>query len=493
MSHVPNSELTTGRIPSPDRASGEEMIAFANAFDGYEVWGGLRPVQTVTYSVRDAYERDDDWPDSVTVLRTALFGEARSEKFVDYGGPGDDPEGWRQHRTYMGRILRQIKQGVGSTEQEDERRAAVRWLQSHPSPPLELDSDEASPLSEEEVALAVRLLADALRCDHEDGLPPSERALRDHLVWAVAHTSGAVVEPERRVHIPEFQGVGPVDVVTRAGAGGPITGMLECKWSRDEKRDKIYEAAWDAIKLSLASLHNPAAGGFLITAATETAWSHTETGDLFTTGEIQSRELWGRSLTSPGVNGGETVGNDCEAGGRGNVFTHAPERLIITHITDAEIPGTNWVIKAAQVRADGELVAFASAPEFPALVNQAWLERHVPTMPRDEFARLLGWLAHKRWTDQDLRERVHPLLAPRLTIPQGFEGPGSGAHSHPDVFDPLTAAQRRHWHRELSDGGASKALVGAGLAGMRAPASTTARPGGRCLSREALAARRGAS
>lgn len=406
---ISNEDLTEANVPCAENATDAQMIAFANAFPSYEIWCGLRPVQTVTYYVADGWKHQHGWPMSLTVLRTALFGEARSEKFVDYGGLGDSDEGWHEHRAYMRQILRQIERCVAADNRDRESESAIRWLKAHPSRPILLESRDTPSLAPEDLADAVRLAAEALALELRDGVEPSESLLRAQLLWAWPHTSGAIVEAERRVATPEFQGVGPVDIIARAESDGRITGMLECKWSREGKRDKIYEAAWDAVKLALATLHNEAATAYVVTVATRTAWAKSETADLFSTGTVDTVELWGRELTPVGMNGSNTVGGDCEAGGRGNMFTVAPRSLLITQVTDVPIPGTEWIIKGAQISAVRDLVEFASAPEFPERINQRWLQRHVPRMADVEFERLIVWLRHKRWSESDLQTRVYPL------------------------------------------------------------------------------------
>jgi len=151
--------------------------------------------------------------------------------------------------------------------------------------------------------------------------------------------------------------------------------LIECKWSADGRRDKIFEGAWDAVKLSLAT-REPGVRGWLVTGAPASSWAKSETADLFATGTISSRELWARALQSPGPNGGRTVGEDCELGGRGNMFTHAHAGLVISAVSVTRAADF-WEIRAARVHGRGDLVRFADDPEFPPTINQRWLERNV--------------------------------------------------------------------------------------------------------------------
>jgi hypothetical protein len=177
----------------------------------------------------------------------------------------------------------------------------------------------------------------------------------------------------------------------------------------DITRDKIYEAAWDAIKLALAAGESGAAA-WLVTGAPLASWEATETPDLFIDGDVNSTALWGRPLYPRGPNGGTTVGGDCEAGGYGNMFTHAPEWLRIRQVAGADVGGSDMWIRAARIaNSGGAMIRFANDPEFPAKLTQRWLEVHVPDMPDDQFQRLVVRLRMKRWTGTEIDTRIRPL------------------------------------------------------------------------------------
>jgi hypothetical protein len=277
-------------------------------------------------------------------------------------------------------------------------------------------------LNSNETVEAVRAAADRIGERLGLGEALKESLLRDHLACELARRTDDVVEVEKTVLIREFRGVGPVDIVVRNPTTHDIVGMIECKWSSDPNRDKIYEAAWDAIKLALAALAIPGALGFLVTGATARAWQSTEVIDLFATGVVSTRALWDRPIDPAGLNHTTTVGGSCEAGGRGNMFTNAPEHLEVEFLAETPIAGTDWIIKLSRVaaQAGGQLIKFGQNPEFPQRMSQSWLEQHVPGMPEDEYQRLLNWLRLKAWTDQELTSRVHPLR----------ESPSSGGPSN---------------------------------------------------------------
>jgi hypothetical protein len=91
------------------------------------------------------------------------------------------------------------------------------------------------------------------------------------------------------------------------------------------------------------------------------------------------------------------------------MFTHAPEHLRVKLVADAVIPGAETRIKAARITGHGRLVRFADAPEFPRVIGDGWLREHVPGMGDDQFGRLVTRLREKRWTDDELAQRVLPL------------------------------------------------------------------------------------
>lgn len=256
------------------------------------------------------------------------------------------------------------------------------------------------------IALAIGVAAEDLSPRPGEA---GEKALRDGLMRVLDQQYAGVVEAERAVLIPEFQGVGPVDLVLSAGVDQPAWGLIECKWSFDIGRNTIFECAWDAIKLALAA---KAGGelGWLVAGAPTGSWSASETADLFEAGTVSTRELWDRPLMPRGPNQGATVGADCELGGRGNMFTHAPATLIITPVASVPVTG-GWEIRASRVTGEGDPVRFADPPEFPQSINQAWLDTNVPGMDEKTYQRLLARLKLKRWTSSDLATRVAPLRA----------------------------------------------------------------------------------
>lgn len=210
---------------------------------------------------------------------------------------------------------------------------------------------------------------------------------------------------------PDFPGVGPLDLGIWREPETSVALAAELKWSTNEARDKIFESAWDAVKLAIWHGHASLNGCALITGASKVAWKKTECADLFEGARIEVAELWGRRLYAPGSNGGNTVGEDCYVGGRENTFIRAPKAIATRALADEEVKrsGERWRIRAASVEPSGPIVRFAPDPEFPTRINQPWLDQHVPSMPEERFARLLDRLKAKRWTPYEIETRVRPL------------------------------------------------------------------------------------
>lgn len=264
------------------------------------------------------------------------------------------------------------------------------------------------PVDDQDLARSLEIASERLGEEFVGGTILKEARLQEHLQLALAENVGAAVERERHIEVPGFQGVGAVDIVISDQPKGRPTALVECKWSVDAKRDKIFESAWDAVKLALAAAKHDAKA-WLVTGAPARSWKMTETPDLFADGRVDSSELWARDLYARGPNGGTTVGGDCEAGGRGNMFTHAPEMLYVRRIAEVELSASDVLIRAARVSGEGKMVRFGNDPEFPASIGGAWLAAHVPNMPQDQFERLLARLRAKRWSDTEIDERVRTL------------------------------------------------------------------------------------
>lgn len=414
---IPNASLALGDLPTPP-AGVDDLFLFAATFPGYAVWGGFEPCALAANDVHERWAMGRGLPPSVTLLRTALFFESRREQFVDYGGFGEDPEGFAEHHDYMRLLLDAIRDALDNDRNDAEDKTVAAWLESHgpdwpePEPTDKADDGwlglDAEPADDDKIAAACGLAARLIAVDIGDGVKIDEDRLRDRLCLALGHLSAADVIKERVVPSFGFRGAGPVDIVLRDRSTTEPVGLVEVKWSVRISRDKIYEAAWDAIKLVLADA--PTAKRWLITGAPDVSWEKTETPDLFEDGAVGTVELWNRELLAAGPNGGNAVGSDCEAGGYGNMFTHAPERLRIKAVCTVPVPGAAVTIRGARiVGGEGRTIRFASPPEFPQRITDHWLAQHVPVMAGDTYDRLIQWLRIKRWSQAELQTKVYPL------------------------------------------------------------------------------------
>ena len=433
---IANSELTLIDVPVVT-AGDEELGAFAMTFSGYRLWDDVGTCAQVARPVFASWSSGGPLPGSLTLLRTALFFEWRAMHMTDYiedismeqttlmpraasavDAARTEETPLREIYRYLRDLVRAIGERVANGSVDTELQAATEWFRKHPYQ-LRSESDRGSGSAEypevgdvaeidnDLIARAVAAATRGLERDLAAGGQISENVLRAHLCEAFENLLPDGCERERHVEVPGFQGVGPVDIVLGDPAAGTGVGLVECKWSV-ASRDKIYEGAWDAIKLALAVGDGSHSRGWLITGAESTAWDATETPDLFETATIETTNLWKRPLRKRGPNGGRTVGEDCENGGYGNMFTHAPAKLHVQLVATAQVAGTPWIVKASRIRGGGELARFASDPEFPSRIGDAWLSANLPAMEEDKYQRLLHRLRLKRWTDEELASKVYP-------------------------------------------------------------------------------------
>jgi hypothetical protein len=156
---------------------------------------------------------------------------------------------------------------------------------------------------------------------------------------------------------PEFPGVGPVDVVVDSP---PL--LMELKWSY-AMRDKVFESAWDAVKLAIVGPRNGVDCLYVATGASESAWKQTEVADLFGEGAFSPHEMWGRALDPHGPNGGDTVGKDLVWGARGNCPIAMPRTLSTAPVLGAA--ASDYRIRVVRVAAVDDFRGYKN-PHGPA-------------------------------------------------------------------------------------------------------------------------------
>lgn len=154
----------------------------------------------------------------------------------------------------------------------------------------------------------------------------------------------------RTLRTERFPGIGPVDVVVERP---PL--LIELKWSY-ATRDKIFESAWDAVKLAMVGPMHGFGCLYFATGAAPNAWHQTEVSDLFEPGAISPHEMWGRRLDSPGPNGGATVGQDLIIGARGNRPLGMPEHLDLVPVAD--LPVSDYRLQVIRLAGRGRLLDY---------------------------------------------------------------------------------------------------------------------------------------
>lgn len=283
-------------------------------------------------------------------------------------------------------------------------------------PPADTDSLVADAFK----AVAVRLTATGFA-----GNELREREQLDPFTKDEFERRVGVRPVSRTLQIADFPGVGSVDVVVSRPKA-----LIELKWSYLIP-DKIFESVWDAIKLALIGRHHRHDALYLVTGASLTAWSASESADLFATGEVDPVEMWSRALIPPrSPNRGKTVGEDLVIGGRGNQPLRAPARIEVRRVTSARV-ARDYELRVVHVSAVGPLIewpkteigaaasqeprsAIASDGSFqlPPRVTQRWIEITAPTVSPEAVGPFLHALRTRGWSEIELRERVLPHLPP---------------------------------------------------------------------------------
>jgi hypothetical protein len=93
---------------------------------------------------------------------------------------------------------------------------------------------------------------------------------------------------------------------------------MELKWSYDPP-GKVFESAWDMVKLVLLGSRHGYSWLFVTTGAAVTEWAASETRDLFDTGGGRHGRRMGPAVgPGRGPNYGRSTGEDVVIGGRGN-------------------------------------------------------------------------------------------------------------------------------------------------------------------------------
>ena len=223
----------------------------------------------------------------------------------------------------------------------------------------------------------------------------------------------------RTLATADFPGLGPVDVVELERRV-----LVELKWSY-RLPGKVFESAWDAVKLALLGPAHGFDALYLMTGAARAEWSASESADLFTDGVLDPGELWRRPLVPPrGPNHGATIAEDLVIGARGNRPLVMPERIALRRIAACAVVD-DYELRVASIVPLGTSIAWTPPgpigpipgprppdPEFPlpARVTQAWIERTAPTLEAARVGPFLRALERRGWSQAELSQRVRPHL-----------------------------------------------------------------------------------
>jgi hypothetical protein len=82
MEKIPNSQLVSSDLPSR-RASWNNIIPFAQSFNGYKHWGSVQKCRDVARQGIALHKANQNLNQSLTDLRTCLFFEARRWKHLE--------------------------------------------------------------------------------------------------------------------------------------------------------------------------------------------------------------------------------------------------------------------------------------------------------------------------------------------------------------------------------------------------------------------------
>lgn len=207
------------------------------------------------------------------------------------------------------------------------------------------------PLFGLDATIAVALYAAAGELQAEVAAVGAMRVTEADARRAVGHALqmqvGPLIHPEHPVPAHEqWPGrLGAIDVAILNSDRTSIRGVIEVKWCRD--KDKLAEALWDALKMSLFSSSSGVEGAYLVYGASAQSWepgSHRPT-ELFEKGEHEVADLL------------KTYDADWLWLLKGNK-TARPQQLQARFATKpvAEVPihvavGGDWLLRCARVEA----------------------------------------------------------------------------------------------------------------------------------------------
>ena len=259
---IANRELRPGLVPVPDADFAEVIFPFAMSYDGYGVWGDQPVLSQVSGRDWEVQQQSGALPESLTKLRTSLFGAGRAMRFMDFdedvfGVQGSEHDWKNQMRDIVAAIAVQANRG-----------SATHLV----------------------VARAVATAAD--RLGTSDAV--DERALRVELGKAISELVPDPVASSATGHEVTFDSLplwapsdppGPFDVIV--GHASQPRAAMEVKWSY---MNTLSHSLWDILKL-LGVLALGAEQIYLVAGYPNRVWRTIEFSALYEEGIVSYTEM----------------------------------------------------------------------------------------------------------------------------------------------------------------------------------------------------------
>jgi hypothetical protein len=113
------------------------------------------------------------------------------------------------------------------------------------------------------------------------GLLSEKKHLEPATGRALAQLYPGLAETGRKVEVPDWPKVGPVDAIVRYAAGvRQFRYLIELKWC-GKGHDVLHEAVWDLFKMANASMRQEVEAAYLLTGASAQLWNGGLCRELF--------------------------------------------------------------------------------------------------------------------------------------------------------------------------------------------------------------------
>jgi hypothetical protein len=173
--------------------------------------------------------------------------------------------------------------------------------------------------------------------------------LEPSAVAALTPMFGERVEKARKIEVPHWARVGPVDLLVReAPRSDCLSSVAELKWC-GPGHDILYEGIWDMFKMALATGRDEHPKAYLISGAEQSLWGTSDFADLFDDATHDPVELCARRLPDSKRT---LAWDDLLRGGFDSYPDQLPTRIDTVVVGRAAVG--EWELRAAQVKVSGE-------------------------------------------------------------------------------------------------------------------------------------------